>query len=581
MRQRNHRFELERSQDRQKRHRPRETFSATRWPSRGTSWPSARRNTIEASAVTSRSTIWPPATCGTIANPDRNPNDIFGYALAWVGDKLARHAANSIGSGKVYLFNPDTGILLATFINPSPNAGDAFGGRLAAAGNDLVVSAFADDTDGLDNGLVYVFNTSTGEYRVIHNTTAAGVGGYFGVELLTHGSHILAGSLRDDRGAADSGAAFLFEATTGELLQTYVNPYPAYDDEFGGGLAFVGNRVAIGARFGDNRAGGLYVFAGPGPGVGAGMHTVTLGSGQPISDLSFGIVPPISDRGRVVFHSENAGNEDAAIYVLEFTANTREVYDVPEIAAAVIDAKNPKFAPNSERGDKFVFFGVNRGSGDRDIYLYDFIQPEGKRLLNLSKKFVEQFEALGKDEDPAFSPDGRTVVFKREGLLWALDLQKGKAKGLDISAIPGQSHREQSGPQFSPDGKWIAYWSGIGEEADIYAISANDALNGRIVTPKLWAGESGVQEYYPAFLDNETFMYATGNAGDDIYIRSFDTVGNPAGDPRPAGFNSSDADDSDAFAIVGSPGLIGFSSTRPRLEGAVKEFRPLYRRCYQ
>ncbi len=182
----------------------------------------------------------------TIANPDRNPNDIFGYALAWVGDKLARHAANSIGSGKVYLFNPDTGILLATFINPSPNAGDAFGGRLAAAGNDLVVSAFADDTDGLDNGLVYVFNTSTGEYRVIHNTTAAGVGGYFGVELLTHGSHILAGSLRDDRGAADSGAAFLFEATTGELLQTYVNPYPAYDDEFGGGLAFVGNRVAIG-----------------------------------------------------------------------------------------------------------------------------------------------------------------------------------------------------------------------------------------------------------------------------------------------------------------------------------------------
>ena len=47
-----------------------------------------------------------------------------------------------------------------------------------------------------------------------------------------------------------SGAAYLFDAATGEPLLTFTNPTPGADDHFGTVVAFVGGNVLTGAPYG-------------------------------------------------------------------------------------------------------------------------------------------------------------------------------------------------------------------------------------------------------------------------------------------------------------------------------------------
>ncbi|HEX4439969.1 MAG TPA: amidohydrolase family protein [Thermoanaerobaculia bacterium] len=64
---------------------------------------------------------------------------------------------------------------------------------------------------------------------------------------------------------------------------------------------------------------------------------------------------------------------------------------------------------------------------------------------------------------PGQSPDGRRIAFEAFGRVWLQDVANGKASGAprrltrDDASLP---HREYA-PEFSPDGKWIAYvsWS--------------------------------------------------------------------------------------------------------------------------
>jgi len=52
----------------------------------------------------------------------------------------------------------------------------------------------------------------------------------FGRSVTAVGDNLLVGAYQDDTGARDAGAAYLFDAHSGELLQTFLNPTPADDD---------------------------------------------------------------------------------------------------------------------------------------------------------------------------------------------------------------------------------------------------------------------------------------------------------------------------------------------------------------
>ncbi len=85
----------------------------------------------------------------------------------------------------------------------------------------------------------------------------------FGRSVAAVGNKILVGASWDDTGAEDAGAAYLFDAATGDLLQTFRNPTPEDQDSFGHSVAFVGDNAIIGApgkNFGNEGSGSGYLF---------------------------------------------------------------------------------------------------------------------------------------------------------------------------------------------------------------------------------------------------------------------------------------------------------------------------------
>ena len=199
-------------------------------------------------------------------------NDLFGRSVAAVGNNVLVGAPNDDtgagDTGAAYLFNGSTGALLRTFQNPTPADSDYFGRSVADVGSNVLVGADGDDTGASNAGAAYLFNGSTGALlRTFQNPTPA-VNDYFGTSVAAVGNNVLVGAPNDDTGAANAGAAYLFDGSTGALRWTFQNPTPAADDYFGESVAAVGRNVLVGARGDDTgklNSGSAYLFQVPEP----------------------------------------------------------------------------------------------------------------------------------------------------------------------------------------------------------------------------------------------------------------------------------------------------------------------------
>ncbi len=95
------------------------------------------------------------------------------------------------------------------------------------------------------------------------------------------------------------------------------------------------------------------------------------------------------------------------------------------------------------------------------------------------------------DHEPSISPDGEVVTFRSErdgGGLYVVPASGGAAR---LLAAGGRS------PRFSPDGKWIAYWSGGSEDASKSFVMPADGGQARPIAPDfpaaahpIWSSDS-------------------------------------------------------------------------------------------
>jgi len=228
---------------------------------------------------------------GEIDHPAPAAGDGFGSALAAFQATLVvgapGRAVNGIaGAGAVYVFDPIARTLLFTIDNPAPVAGAAFGSAIAADGARIVVGApFATSGGVVNAGAVYVFQGGNGVLlRTIENPQPT-AGDEFG-RALASGS-IFVGAPGDDAGAADAGAVYQFDASTGALQRTIVNPGPASGAGFGAALATAGGSLLVGAPGGagavvvlDKATGQpLRTIANPAPATGDGFGAALATAG--------------------------------------------------------------------------------------------------------------------------------------------------------------------------------------------------------------------------------------------------------------------------------------------------------------
>ncbi len=248
----------------------------------------------------------------TINDPNTLPQwgSQFGSAvaadgnLAVVGTPWADVAGWEDNVGRAYVFNSATGALVATLDNPTPNnpvlgKADQFGVSVALSGDTVVVGAQFEDPGGVeDAGAAYIFDATTGNLlRTLDSPTPAR-DGCFGESVALSGSTVVVGSRLIDTGANNAGAAYIFDAASGNLRWTLNNPTPTDDEEFGASVAVSGSIAVVGAPYdliGASRPGSAYIFD-----AATGNLLRTLNSPAPEGGQLFGASVAISGNTVVV-----------------------------------------------------------------------------------------------------------------------------------------------------------------------------------------------------------------------------------------------------------------------------------------
>jgi Tol biopolymer transport system component len=149
--------------------------------------------------------------------------------------------------------------------------------------------------------------------------------------------------------------------------------------------------------------------------------------------------------GRIAFASDRGDSTGYNVFTMGFTGD-----NVRRLTSDSIGGSSPAWSPD---GKKIAFVGY-RGSRS-DIYVMD-VDGSDERLLTDE---AEIEGAAQYDADPAFSPDGRTIVFSRGWGPTAYDLYEINVDGSDFAPL-FLSERVSANPTWSPDGERIAFNDG-------------------------------------------------------------------------------------------------------------------------
>ncbi len=205
----------------------------------------------------------------TILSPSPSPGDEFGISLAALGSNILVGAhfvsTQAFDSGAAYLFDGGTGGLIQTFVNPNPAPNARFGESVAAMPKNETGRQSFRDTNILIGGFTaaYLIDRETGQPLVtVHDPNPAG-GDAFGSSVAAVGGNILVGAHLTSTGVTAAGAAYLFDGSNGALLHTFLNPAPVNFGFFGLALASIGGNVIISAHqdlVSGTQAGEAFVF---------------------------------------------------------------------------------------------------------------------------------------------------------------------------------------------------------------------------------------------------------------------------------------------------------------------------------
>jgi len=258
--------------------------------------------------------------------PAPEDDDVFGFSAAGVGADtfLIGASGDNTGAefaGAVYLFSTD-GTLLTTFTNPVPEGGGNFGNSVAGVGTAMVlIGVQREDIGANQAGAAYLFSTNGTLTTTFTNPTPA-ASDRFGNSVAGVGADkVLIAAYQDNTGAIKAGAAYLF-STNGTLLTTYTNPTPELGDEFGRSVAGVGaDTVLIGAPRDDTGspdAGAAYLFSTD------GTLLTTITNPAPGGDDYFGraVSGVGSDKVLIGAYLDDTGASDAGAAYLFSTDGT-------------------------------------------------------------------------------------------------------------------------------------------------------------------------------------------------------------------------------------------------------------------
>ena len=107
---------------------------------------------------------------------------------------------------------------------PDGAAEDFFGFPVAIDGNLALIGANRDDDNGNNSGSAYLFDMTTGSLLQKFTAPDGANDDGFGISVAVNGNFALIGSSGDDDNGFNSGSAYLFDVNNGNLLHKFIPP---------------------------------------------------------------------------------------------------------------------------------------------------------------------------------------------------------------------------------------------------------------------------------------------------------------------------------------------------------------------
>jgi hypothetical protein len=230
-----------------------------------------------------------------------------------------------------YIMSASAAIAAAELVKvqaPVPVAGDYFGFSVAIDGGYAIVGANRDDTGATDAGAAYIFKrtgASWAQEAVIHADTAQ-LSAHFGIAVGISGDYVIVGAKYYDSDSTDSGAAYMFKRTgTSWAQEAKILAIDAQaSDYFGEFVSISGDYAIIGANkedTGGSKAGSAYIFKRTG--VNWAQEAKIQSADVAASDY-FGSSVSISGDYAIVGATgvDGAGLNEGAVYVFKRTGTS-------------------------------------------------------------------------------------------------------------------------------------------------------------------------------------------------------------------------------------------------------------------
>ncbi len=279
--------------------------------------------------------------------------------------------------GAAYLFDVATGHSLHKLTSDNTDDVDSFGGAVAISGDIAIVVAIADDDVMTDSGAAYVFDVVTGNQLRKLKADDAGFRNFLGAGgVALSGDTTILGSPGDDDNGDASGAAYLFNIGTGNQLFKLKPDDGAFNDNFGVSVAISGSTALIGAMLNDNSngndSGAAYLFDTT---TGNQLLKLRPNDGAP-SDL-FGATVAITGNTALVGAAgdDDNGGQSGSVYVFDVTSGN-QLFKLKPDDGATEDFVGGFQAPSSIAiMGNIAIVGAygddDNGSNSGSVYLFD------------------------------------------------------------------------------------------------------------------------------------------------------------------------------------------------------------------
>ena len=261
-------------------------------------------------------------------------------------------------------------------------AGDEFGRSVSIDGTLGIVGAPLRDEADPDSGAAFVFDLSTGQqlHKLIPNDLAAEDA--FGTSVAIQGNRAIVGALHDDDHGTSSGSAYIFDVNTGQQLHKLTASDASAGDEFGVSVAIDGGIAIVGAHM--DGEGSAYLFD-----VETGQQQMRIQSDDKAPEDLFGVAVAL-DSGRALVgarYDDDLGIASGSAYV--FDVNTG-------------DQLQKLNALDGAWGDRFgMYLDI---SGDRAVvasrYDDDVKKSSGSAYIFDVETGSQLFKIVADDADP-------------------------------------------------------------------------------------------------------------------------------------------------------------------------------------